>query len=335
MSPRTLASALSWIGVISLIGPPAFGQTPPATDPLPELIAPAFRAERHFGAGAEYLRSLPDGTEVQLQRLDGAAFTLRLSGGRFNLELAKATLSSDRKLLTTPFGYQLWFDLDPQPGLRIKAPGGHSTLFFAMPWNKGNRAFESDAKIWEHWEVGIVLRLSDGSRIDCIDEGTRWELITLDGERFGLDLKSTDKLWETFPPIPSPPLIPDTDSYYIAGDGNDWYRPAREDHVVFAWNWYPLGFTVAQLLEDLASGPRRDDLNFYFNGLERVQRPVDMGGVILGRRLALAGGDQLSIHVPGHDPELIFILPGPLDPDHFEPRTYRDRLPSLRQTPGR
>ena len=83
---------------------------PPANDGQ-ERIAPAFRAERDFETGAAFLRELTEGTTVSVQRLDGAQFTLTLTGGLLKTSLPASTLSADGSTVTSPLGYKLAFTL--------------------------------------------------------------------------------------------------------------------------------------------------------------------------------------------------------------------------------
>ncbi|RMF74565.1 MAG: hypothetical protein D6738_05995, partial [Acidobacteria bacterium] len=55
-----------------------------------------------------------------------------------------------------------------------------------------------------------------------------------------------------------------------------------------------------------------------FNSLEREQQPWELAAVILGRRLALGGGDRVTFRPPGQEPRTGYILPGPLEPPFHE-----------------
>ncbi len=305
---------------------------PPVNDGR-ERIAPAFRAEQHFKTGADYLESLPEGTSITVQRLDGAHFTLTLTGGLLKTTLPGSVVSADRHFVTTPLGYKLGFTTVAPGGFQIAAPNGQWAIFNSRVAEDDTFVTESDAVQWRHNRIEIGLRLPDGSRVDALDGGKRWEVITLLGERFSLTHPAPDLTWETFPKLPSPPLIPDIDTFFLTGDGNDWYKPAYEDHLVFGWNWWPAGLSLKQAIRDVSSGFRRNDLDRYFEGLEFKQTGPDMGGCLLGRRLALGGGDQLTFTVPGSEPVTAYLLPGPLDPDYYEPKKAKREIPGLRENP--
>lgn len=305
---------------------------PPANDGQ-ERIAPAFRAERDFETGAAFLRELTEGTTVSVQRLDGAQFTLTLTGGLLKTSLPASTLSADGSTVTSPLGYKLAFTTQSTGGLQITAPNGQWAIFNSRVAEDDTFVTESDAVQWRHNRIEIGLRLPDGSRVDALDGGTRWEIITLLGERYALTHPAPAPKWETFPRLPSPPLIPDIDTFYLAGDGNDWYKPAFEDHVVFGWDWWPAGLALTRAIEDVSAGFRRRDLNGYFQDLEFVQSGPDMGACLLGRRLALGGGDRLTFQQPGTEPVTAYLFPGSLDPDRFEPKKPKSQIPTLRQNP--
>ena len=72
---RPLVAALACLALPTLAAAsaaPAEGTPPPAPGATPAVIPPAFRAERHTAAGEAYLRSLPAGTRVIVDRADGA-----------------------------------------------------------------------------------------------------------------------------------------------------------------------------------------------------------------------------------------------------------------------
>ncbi len=298
----------------------------------PEVIPPVERAARHFEEGEKYLRSLPDGTKVTVTRLDGSTFTLALSGGKFTITLPASQVSENGKLFTSPLGFQVFVNQQAQPpGLAIVAPGGSWTTFSFVK-SSVLLAMEQHGGLWStHLELPLTLRLPDGTRIDMMDSGRRWEVMTLNGERYRLVV--AEGTWTALPQLPSPPLVPDMDSFYVAGNGDNWRKPAQEDHIVFAWNWYPVGFSLAQAIEDVRGGVRRADLDGYFNVLANPQSGADMGACLLGRRLALGGGDQVTFKLPNEPPVTVLLLPGPIEPNylvlketllkHMRPRTVR------------
>jgi hypothetical protein len=295
---------------------PAKATPPPAKGTDPAFIPPAFRAERHTGAGEAYLRALPAGTKVIVDRADGAHFELLLKDGKLAIELPASTLSADGGTLTTPLGYKLSFLRDDRRGLVITAPNGHLTEF--RPQKTALFAAESDGGVWQ-WDLeGRGLRLPDGSRIDPLDKGKRWEVLTLRGERYSGELMA--RRWSALPPIPSPPLVPDTLAAYLSGDGDDWRLPVWEDDAVFAWNWVQVGLPLERAIIDLQQGQRRKDVEYYFSGIEVVQPPAEVGGALLGRRLVLAGGDRVTFALPGEEPVTVFVLPGALEADYAVPK---------------
>lgn len=291
----------------------------------PEKIAPLYRSERHFGAGESYLRALPDGTRVSIERADGSGFDLTLDEGVLRASLPAAKLDDDGATLILPSGYRIYFSSERKHrGIVIEAPSSELT---ALRWDSlrntgvGRR---SDGLVLTSNYDPWVIRIPDGTRIDAFDKFARWEAVTLAGERFRLDLTKS-KAWETLPTLPSPPLIPFDKTFYLAGDGNDWRRGVPEDHVVFAWNWIMVGLSIDRAIADVSEGHRRDDLDRYFNELEYVQPPHELAACILGRRLALGGGDRVTFHRPGAEPESGFIFPGSLPPNYIP---VRGELPS-------
>ena len=287
----------------------------PLAEEAPEKIAPAFRAERHFERGADYLRSLPEGTVIDVKRGDGFAFSLRLEEGLLKAELPAPVLEDGDRTLVLPSGYALSFESDAPPGVQAESPLGRLTRFTPMKGRVGIR--ETDGGYWDSNFDPLVLRFPDGSRLDVIEYGRIWEIITLSGDRFTMELPRVE--WKAQPRLPSPPLIPEEKTIYVSGDGDDWRQSVREDHSVFAWNWYQFGRPIERAIEDLGRRERRLDLDLYFNKLEFEQRPVDVATCVLGRRLALISGDSITFKVPGRDPETGFLLPGPIDPDYIEP----------------
>lgn len=290
-----------------------------------ELIAPAFRAERHFETGAAYLESLPDQTRIHVERNDGSQFTLILEGGVLRTKLPSAALAEGDKIFISPLGFRIYSNPDPRKtGVIVEAPSGNATRFVATPQRLEAR--ESDGGFWSTKIEEPVLRLSDGTRIDIREHRSVWEVYTLAGERYRLSREQGS--WTELPALPSPPLIPDIFSTFTSGDGDDWRRPVQEDHLVFAWNWYPHGLGIDQLIEDVSKGPRRLDLNLLFNSLDRVQPAPEMAGYVLGRRLCLTGGDRITFERPGEDPVAVFLLPSDAEPDSAPPPESRKlRLP--------
>ena len=116
--------------------------------------------------------------------------------------------------------------------------------------------------------------------------------------------------------------MPNLFTTYVAGGGDDWRRAVGEEHMVFAWNWFPYGLELERLIADVSEGPRRNALNLFFNELAEVQPPEEMGAALLARRLALNGGDRVTFRVPGEDPRLVFILPGNIEADFTTPPEF-------------
>ncbi len=281
--------------------------------PAPELIAPAFRAATHFADGEAYLRALPEGTRIEIHRPDGGSFTLALTQGKLNTTLPKASLSEDSRRFTSPFGYSIY--AADQPGwVLVEARSGARTQL----WGFGTvlRGVQSNGGHFETRAEKLALRLPDATRIDLLDQGRRWEAITIHGQRYEFD--PTTGAWSELAPLPSPPLIPDPTSFYVSGSGAQWRRPVFEAHVVFAWNWWGAGLTVDRAIDDVRGGFRRKDLDEYFNLLDSRQPAPDMGACLLARRLALPGGTRVVFDAPGREPETAFILPGPIEPDGIE-----------------
>ncbi len=331
---RPLAAAVALLAALAPPSPAASPPAPPRTVPpaakgaAPAVIPPAFRAERHTAAGEAYLRSLPAGTTVIIDRADGAHFELLLKDGKLAVTLAPSTLSTDGGTLTTPLGYRLSFVAGNRTGLIVTAPSGHLTEF--RPQKIALQVGESDAGVWE-WDLeGRGLRLPDGSRIDPLDQGTRWEVLTLRGERYSGELAT--RRWTALPPIPSPPLVPDMLAAYLSGDGDDWRLPIWEDDAVFAWNWIQVGLPVERAITDLQQGQRRKDVEYYFNNIDVEQPPEEVGGALLARRLVLAGGDRVTFALPGREPVTVFVLPGALEADYAVPKAKAPKTLTPRTT---
>ena len=89
------------------------------------------------------------------------------------------------------------------------------------------RVQEGDGGRWDTNFDPLVLRFPDGSRLDVLEHGRRWDLITLTGRRFLMELP--DVKWKEQPRLPSPPLIPEPLTIYLSGDGDDWRRTTTED----------------------------------------------------------------------------------------------------------
>ncbi|GAB4225706.1 MAG: hypothetical protein Kow0062_28030 [Acidobacteriota bacterium] len=302
--------------------PPPAGADEPAASP--RRIPPAFRDAEHFKAGRAWLEALPDGTRIEIARGDGFTFTLRLEGGRLVTSLPPAQLSDDGRVLTLPGGYTIAYHAERPAAVVVTAPSGATTQF---SWRRRTGvAFESDGGFWtSNWDP-FVLRLTDGTRIDAMDRMTTWEAMTLAGERFRMTLP--DGTWTRLPDVPSPPLIPSIRSFQAAGNGDDWRKPKLEDHLVFAWNWIQFGLPLERAIADVDKKPRRTGLRVYFNNLEYEQPPWELAAVILGRRLALGGGDRVTFRPPGREPRTAYILPGPLEPPFHELTGKRpDALP--------
>lgn len=312
-----------WVLALILSFPfSALAQVPtqPAVPGTAESIPPTERPARHFATGEAFLRALPEGTQIKVERIDNSVFALTLDKNLLKIDLPKSLLSADKKTLTTPFGYKLLTATDPTvPGFRIVGPHGKGTTFQADLEKKILVAFEDTPKRWErNLAFSFALRLPDGSRIDMLQRGAVWEILTLWGERFRLAL--AEGTWAQLESIPSPPLIPDLSTFYVAGNGSEWRLPGKEEHFVFAWNWFPGGLSIDQMIADLKNGPRRKDLDDYFVDLPQPQSPEDMGAIFFARRLALDVGDRITFLLPGKKPVTVFLLPSPAYPDYFELR---------------
>ena len=279
-----------------------------------QRIAPAFRDARHFEAGAAWLSGLADGTRIEIRRADGFTFELRLEEGRLRTTLPPARISDDGRILTLPGGYTIHVQTTRPRAVVVTAPSGASTQF---AWRRRTGvAYESDGGFWTSNYDPFVLRITDGTRVDAMERMGTWEVITLAGERFRMSF--AEGTWTHLPSVPSPPLIPEIRSFQAAGNGDDWRRPKLEDHLVFAWNWFQVGLPISQAIEDVSKEPRRTGLRVYFNRLEFEQPPWELAGVILGRRLALGGGDRITFHPPGEEARVAWILPGALEPPFYE-----------------
>lgn len=297
-----------------------------AADGSVPSIPPVKRSERHFGDGEGYLRALPDGTKITFDRLDGTRFELLLQNGVLKGALPAAKISTDARAWTSPLGYVLAVD----PGssrVTVKSPSGTSSTIMVL--GKRIMCVNPDGDTWWNWrERPQVMRLLDGTRIDIMEDGNEWEAVTLRGERARLSLES--RTWRTLDPIPSPPLIPEVESFFPAGNGSKWRRPAREDHIVFAWNWYPVGLPLARAIDDVKKGARRLDLDGYFAGIPQPQPAEESAGVIVARRFALFGGDRITFEPPGGEPYTVFLVPGGFEPDYYP---YLERIPNERSEP--
>ncbi len=285
-----------------------------------ERVPPAFRDERHFASGAEYLRALPDGTEIAIERADGFSFVLHLVEGALRTQLPPASIEDEAATLVLPSGYRIRFvaDDDP-PGVDVASPKGKISRF--VPRTSRMHVWESDLGFWRTNVEPLILRFPDGTRVDAMDRGVRWEALTLGGERYRMSLP--EGRWQALPSLPSPPLVPAMGSFYLAGDGDDWRRPVAEDHPVFGWNWIQVGLPIERLLEDVSAFIRREDLRLYFQKLENVQPPAEMAAAIVARRLALSGGDQVIFRAPGQEPVVTFVFPGEVEPNYIEAKSER------------
>jgi len=297
--------------------PPATGE---ASAAVGEPVAPAFRFERHLAAGKAYLESLPEGTRITIHRNDGTSFSLVLRGGTLLPDPDLPRMRKDGNDVVTPLGHRL--RLGRAAGGRLRAtittPSGTTTQVtrrgeMLMVVTRGGR----------NWSYSVnhelVLRLTDGTEITVTDRARKWTVTDLHGARFRWEAE--DPRWIELPALPSPPLVPRFVGYYYqAGDGDEWRRPVREDHLVFAWNWYPLGLPLARLLAEVQQEPRLHDVRFQYERIPRMQPPPDEAAVLVGRRFALCGGDRVTFEVPGKEPVTCFLFPGPIDPDYTLPR---------------
>jgi hypothetical protein len=299
-----------------------------------EKIAPAFRAERHFSAGVAYLDQLRPGWQVRIDKADGASWELAMGEEGLELTSLPASRLEEGTSVVTPLGYRVTVGpsvpkhvAQAQYGIEVRAPNDKSSLLYDL--GRSVLVLEMDGRLWDYRSHETSWRLPDGSRLDEMYGLGQWELTTIHGERFRLDLRSMT--FEERPPLSSPLLLADTSVPTLWGDGDDWVYPVDRDHVVSAWDWYPGTLTVAEILEFVSSGPVRQELNVFFNGLERPQRPVEMAAYLLGRRLSLAGGDRVTFRPVDGEPVTVYLLPGPADPnttlpDRFDPmRRFRMR----------
>ena len=320
----------------------AAGPAPAATDgdgsadspKVGDPVAPAFRFERHLASGKAYLESLPEGTRITIHRNDGTEFSLVLRGGILVPDPDLPATRRDGDDLVTPLGHHLHLGKTPAGRLRLRltAPAGtvteitrHRDILLTTTGSGG------------HWTYPLrsemVLRLSDGTEIVVADRARKWTVTDLHGARFRWE--EEDPRWIELPALPSPPLLPRFVGYYYqGGDGDEWRRPVREDHLVFAWNWYPVGLPLARLLEEVQQEPRLHDVRFQYQRIPRMQPPPDEAAVLVGRRFALCGGDRVTFDLPGREPVTAFLFPGPIDPDYTLPRMrLPGSIPLPRQKP--
>ncbi len=298
---------------------PAEAAAGATAEPLPEpgsRLPPAFRVDTYHRMATEFLRALPETSRVRIERASGVRFELELAGGRFAGTVPPSSLSEDATTLTTPLGFRLSPTVAGTVGMIVTAPNGRFTEFTRR--NRRVIAREGDGNTWNAPRHALTLRLPDATRVDMLEETQLFEVITLLGERYRYD--SLRQSWTPLGRIPSPPLIPDIEASYVAGNGDDWRFPFPEDHTVFAWSWYPYGFTVEDVLRESWRGFRKDDIAELFEVIEVVPEPVELGGYLLARRLALGGGDRLIIERPGEEPSTVYLLPGTFDPNFFLPR---------------
>lgn len=138
--------------------------------------------------------------------------------------------------------------------------------------------------------------------------GSRWEVITLLGERFKR--------------IPSPPpgrsclpFLPTADSRTpcLPGHGGGvWRIPVDDDHLVFAWNWFPVGIELERVLDEVRGGVRRKELNSYFNELAQPQPPAEMAGCLLASGSCLEWGIRSPSPLQERNRKPFFWFPGSL-----------------------
>jgi hypothetical protein len=290
----------------------------------PEKIPPAFRSERHFSAGASYLRQMGPGWTVRVERADGSTLELAVGEDGLELELPAARMESDREVVT-PLGYRLRVGEDlpsyvPEYFLAIEVEAPNGKLSYLYDLGRSVLVLELDGRWWESKRRETSWRFPDGSRLDEVSAYGQWELTTIHGERFRLDTSSLT--WEQLPSLTTSLLINEMSVPVLQGNGDDWLYPSGEDHVVYRWSWYPGSLGVEEVIESVESGARRGDLDLLFNELERVQRPADMAAYLLGRRLALSGGDTVTFVPPDGDPVTAYLLPGPSDPETRLPAPY-------------
>lgn len=315
---------LPFLALVLVLGVSTFGY---ATETIP----PLFRAERHFSAGEQYLRGLPDNTRITIARTDGTTLVLDLKAGKLVTTLPPSRLSADNRTLTTPLGYRLTPGGDAQGLGLVEAPSGSVTSFTMVP--KYLVAKEPGPRLWSFPLDKAILRLTDGTRVDLLEGGSRWEVITLLGERFSKDPQSPT--WSVLPSLPSPPLIPAIPHVYPATGGGVWRIPVDDDHLVFAWNWFPVGIELERVLDEVRGGVRRKELNSYFNELAQPQPPAEMAGCLLASRFVLGVGDQITFSAPGKEPETVFLVPGFIEAPYVLPNFNKriSKLPSLMSEP--
>ncbi len=280
-----------------------------------QVIPPVKRYEVHLDNGVRYLTAISDGSRIEIHRADGARMMLRVEGGKLLTKLPSSTLEDNDRLLLTPLGYKLYVPPEYPGALVIESPNAHRTLFTLL--DSKLVAAENDGGSWMNDGKTTTLRLPDGTRIDFLDEYRRVEALTMNGERFSRELGADT--WKALGKLPSPPLIPDLGNYYLAGDGNDWRLPVHEEHLVFAWSWYPYGLPLANIVGDITKENRRSDLYHFFKLLDHTLPPAEAGGYLLARRLALGGGDWIVFKPPGGPEQTVFVLPGALEPDYRIP----------------
>ncbi len=312
ISFRLKACALA--AAVTLASSPTPAEIP---ESAADVIPPLHRAERHFANGETYLLGLKNGTRIEIERSDGCRFELRLEDGKLKTDLPASQLSENEQIVTTPLGYKIFRDKVHPRGSKtqmlVQAPSGARTQFIFS--RKMLVATEGDGHVWTRRAETVSLRLADGTLIDVNLKNRAWTISTLHGERFRE--KDESGRWQTLPTLPSPPLVPSVWNLFLGGDGNDWRRPAQEEHLAFAWSWYPWGLDLVQAVDDVREGLRREDLDFFFNGIARLQPPAEAGGYLLGRRLALGGGDRITFRTPdGTEAERVYLLPGPAEPNY-------------------
>lgn len=288
-------------------------------------IPPAFRSQEHFAAGQSYLEGLGPGWTVEIDRADGLHFELQVGEGGFaEPDLPPARLES-KHVAVTPLGYRITGGVElpryikgARSVLEIEAPNGRYSLLY--DFGPGLIVYEGDGRAWEYRNHKASFRLPDGTRFDELAPYDEWELLTLRGERFVFDV--TSGTWREETSLDSPISLPDFFVPALGGDGDDWYYPEEEDHIVFAWSWYPGSLTVAEVIDATATGKRRYGIDLYFNELAYEQRPAEMAAYLLGRRLALSGGDRVTFVSPVGKRETIYLFPTPIEPGGRLPKAH-------------
>lgn len=304
---------------------------PAAAQEVGEKLAPVYRSDRHFGDGVAFLQRLGPGWSVHIEASDGAEMTFQGSESGLRLELPEAKLVSPQEVVT-PLGYRIRvgddlpeYQVGAEPAIEITAPNGNRTYLYDV--GRAVVVVELDGLRWLRRSPETSWRLPDGTRLDELRGYDQWEMTTVDGGRFHLDVAS--KTWSEAEPLSSALMVADLSIPVLGGDGDDWLLSIEQDHLFFAWDWYPGPLSVEEIVGPIESGPMRRELTLLFNDIERVQPPGHTAAYLLGRRLALTGGDVVTFVDPDGEQTQVYLMPGAHEPDTFAPERYNPR-PQLR-----